>query len=73
MSSVGTRFASTTRMQGKRTALILGVIGIAVEVIAVVMLAQKRIPTTYGIPLIIAGMLLAFVPLFLLTRTKRRR
>ncbi len=60
-------------MQGKRTAIILGFIGIAVEMIAVVLLAQKRIPTTYGTPLIIAGMLLAFVPLFLLTRSKRRR
>ena len=59
-------------MQGKRTAVILGFIGMAVEVIAIVLLAQKRIPTTYGIPLVIAGMLLAFVPLFLVARTKRR-
>ena len=59
-------------MQGKRTAIILGLTGIAVEMIAVMLLAQKRIPTTYGIPLIVGGMLLAFVPLFLLARSKRR-
>lgn len=60
-------------MQGKGTAIILGVIGIAIELIAVVLLAQKRIPSTYGTPLIIGGMLLAFVPMFLLARSKRRR
>jgi len=60
-------------MSSKRTAIILGVIGIAIEVIAVVLIAQKRIPTTYGIPLVVAGMFLAFVPLFVLARMKRRR
>lgn len=60
-------------MQGKRTAIILGVIGMAIEVIAIVLLAQKRIPTTYGIPLVVAGMVLAFVPLFLVARAKRTR
>ena len=60
-------------MQSKRTAILLGVIGIAIEVIAVVLLAQKKIPTTYGIPLVVAGMFLAFVPLFVLARMRRRR
>ena len=60
-------------MQSKRTAIILGVLGIAIEVIAVLMLAQKRIPTTYGVPLAVAGMFLAFVPLFVLARMRRRR
>lgn len=60
-------------MSSKRTAILLGVIGIAIEVIAVVLIAQKRIPTTYGIPLVVAGMFLAFVPLFVLARMKRRR
>lgn len=60
-------------MQSKqRTAIILGIIGIAIEVIAVMLLAQKRIPTTYGIPLVVAGMFLAFVPLFVLARMRRR-
>ena len=59
-------------MPNKRIAIIVGVIGIALEVIAVVLIAQKRIPTTYGIPLVVAGMFLAFVPLFVLARMKRR-
>jgi len=59
-------------MSSKRTAIILGVIGIAIEIIAVVLIAQKRIPTTYGIPLVVAGMFLAFVPLFVLARMRRR-
>lgn len=57
-------------MQSKRTAIILGVLGIAIEAIAVLLLAQKRIPTTYGIPLVVAGMFLAFVPLFVLSRRR---
>ena len=60
-------------MQSKRTAVILGITGIAIEVIAVLLLAQKRIPTTYGIPLVVAGMFLAFVPLFVLARMRRKR
>ena len=60
-------------MQSKRTAVILGIAGIAIEVIAVLLLAQRRIPTTYGIPLVVAGMFLAFVPLFVLARMRRRR
>lgn len=58
-------------MQGKRTAIILGIAGIVIEMVAVVMLAQKRIPATYGVPLVLAGMLLAFFPLFLAARRKR--
>lgn len=59
-------------MQSKqRTAIVLGVIGIAIEVIAVLLLAQKRIPTMYGIPLVVAGMFLAFVPLFVLARMRK--
>ena len=60
-------------MQSKRTAIILGVVGIAIEVIAVVLLAQKQISPTFAIPLVVAGMFLAFVPLFVLARMRRRR
>lgn len=59
-------------MQSKRPAIILGVIGIAIELVAVLLLAQKKIPTSYGTPMVITGMLLAFVPLFVLARSKRR-
>ena len=60
-------------MPNKRIAIIIGVIGIAIEVIAVMLIAQKRISTTYGIPLVVGGMFLAFVPLFVLARMRRRR
>jgi hypothetical protein len=60
-------------VRNKRTAIILGVLGIAIELITVLLLAQKRIPTTYGVPLVITGMLLAFVPLFALARMGKRR
>lgn len=60
-------------MQNKRTAVILGVTGIAIEVVAVFLLGQKRISPTFGIPLVVAGMFLAFVPLFVLARMRRRR
>lgn len=59
-------------MQSKRTAILLGIIGIAVELIAVFLLARKTITPTIGIPLVIAGMFLAFVPLFVLARMRRR-
>ena len=64
---------SNGTVQRKRTAIILGVAGIVIELIAVLLLAQKRIPTTFGIPLVVAGMFLAFVPLFVLARMRRRR
>lgn len=59
-------------MQSKRTAIIFGLIGIAIELIAVVLLAQRRVPPAFGIPLVVAGMFLAFVPLFVLARMRRR-
>jgi hypothetical protein len=60
-------------VRSKRTAIILGAIGIAIELITVLLLAQKKIPTTYGVPLVVAGMFLAFVPLFVVARMRRRR
>lgn len=60
-------------MQSKRTAIVLGILGIAVEVTAVLLLAQKHISATIGVPLVVAGMFLAFVPLFVLARMRRRR
>ncbi len=60
-------------MRSKRIAMVLGVTGIAIELIAVLLLARKQIPTTYGVPLAVAGMFLAFVPLFVLARMRRRR
>jgi hypothetical protein len=59
-------------VRSKRTAVILGVAGIAIELTTVLLLAQKKIPTTYGVPLAVAGMFLAFVPLFVVARMRRR-
>jgi hypothetical protein len=60
-------------VRSKRTAILLGVAGIAIELITVLLLAQKKIPTTYGVPLAVVGMFLAFVPLFVVARMRRRR
>jgi uncharacterized membrane protein YkgB len=57
----------------KRTATILGILGIATEIIAILLLVSKRIPSNIGTPLIIGGMLLAFIPMFVIARKARRR
>jgi hypothetical protein len=59
--------------QSKTVPIVIGVTGIVIELIAVTLLAAKRISPTIGTPLIIAGMLLAFVPLFILARRARQR
>jgi hypothetical protein len=56
----------------KRTAIILGVVGIVIEVVAVFLLASKRLPDVYATPLIIGGMLLAFIPMFVMARRARK-
>ena len=53
--------------------IVIGITGILIEVVAVILLASKRIPPTIGTPLIIAGMFLAFVPIFILARRARQR
>jgi hypothetical protein len=58
---------------GNTLPIIIGVCGILVEGVAVALLASKRISTTFGTPLIVAGMLLAFVPLFILARRARQK
>ncbi|MGN6184609.1 MAG: hypothetical protein ACTHQM_13250 [Thermoanaerobaculia bacterium] len=57
----------------KRTALILGIAGIAIEVITVLLLSQHRIHAKIATPIIIGGMLLAFIPMFVVARHSRRR
>jgi hypothetical protein len=56
-----------------RTPLVIAAIGIAIEVVTLLLLSSKRIPTSVGTPLIITGMLMAFVPLFVVARRSRRR
>ena len=56
----------------KRFAAMLGVFGIAIELVAIYLLASKQISTTFGAPLAIAGMFIAFVPMFVMARNRRR-
>ena len=51
----------------------IAIIGIVLEGVVLYLLASKRIPEQYATPLIITGMLMAFVPLFLVARRSRRR
>lgn len=59
--------------RGKRIAVIIGIIGIAIEIAAIALLATKRVPTNIGMPLVVTGMFLAFVPIFVLSRRHKRR
>ncbi len=56
----------------RKFAVIIGVVGIVIEVIAVFLLAQKRIPSSIGTPLVVAGMFLAFVPIFVMARRHKK-
>ncbi|HET8799517.1 MAG TPA: hypothetical protein VFO89_17655 [Thermoanaerobaculia bacterium] len=57
----------------KRIALILGGIGIVLEIAALTLLANGSIPSNVATPVIIGGMLLAFVPLFVVARHAKRK
>lgn len=61
------------RRDGKRTAIVLGVAGIAVEAVTVALLASGRLTASVATPFIITGMLMSFVPLFVVARRARRR
>lgn len=58
---------------GKRTAIVLGVAGIVIEVVTVVLLASGRVTDRVATPFVVTGMLMAFVPLFVVARRARRR
>ena len=61
------------RPRGNRIPIILAVAGIAIELVAVALLATKTLPPTFGVPLVMAGMFLAFVPVFVLARRARHK
>lgn len=56
-----------------RTPIALAVFGIVVELVAILLLGSKRISMTVATPLIIAGMFLAFVPIFVAARRVKRK
>lgn len=53
--------------------MILGIAGIAIEAITVFLLAQKRLPENVATPVLVGGMLLAFIPMFVLARHAKRK
>lgn len=59
--------------RGKRIALTIAAIGITLEVVTIFLLASERISSAVGMPLVMTGMFLAFVPVFVLARRQRRR
>ena len=56
----------------KRLAAFIGIFGIIVEIIAIYLMASKTIPQSSATPLLIAGMFIAFVPIFFLARQHKR-
>ena len=56
----------------RRLQVALGVAGIAVEGAAIWLLASKQISVAYATPIILAGMFMAFVPMFAVARSKRK-
>ena len=60
------------RSRSRRLYVALAVAGIAVEAIALWLLAGKHITNPVAVPLIISGMFLAFVPIFVVARSARR-
>jgi len=60
-------------MARKRFTVAMAISGIAMEVLALMLLSSGRIGMGFAVPLIVAGMLLAFAPMFLVARRARRR
>jgi hypothetical protein len=56
-----------------RIPVLIAVGGIALEAVTIYLMASKRIPESIATPLMITGMIMAFVPLFLVARRARRR
>jgi uncharacterized membrane protein len=57
----------------RKLAIVVAILGITLELVAIYLLAQKRIATGVAIPMIVAGMFLGFVPIFVVARRARRR
>lgn len=60
-------------MTGNRTPIAIAVAGIVVEVVVIYLLSTKQLSESVATPLMITGMLMAFVPLFVVARRSRRR
>lgn len=58
-------------MANRRSQITLAIAGIVIELVAIGLLVAKMISLVIAIPLIIAGMFLAFVPMFAVARSRR--
>jgi len=56
-----------------RTPIVIAILGIVLEAVVLYLLSSKQLSQQYARPLIITGMLMAFVPLFVVARRSRRR
>ena len=60
-------------MTSNRTPIVIAAIGLIIEIVVIYLLSSKQISETVATPLMITGMLMAFVPLFVVARRSRRR
>lgn len=58
--------------KNNRFLIAIAFLGIALELVAIALLASKRISVSFAMPLIIVGMFTAFVPIFAVARRARR-
>jgi hypothetical protein len=60
---------SMSRFAGRRTlVLAIAIVGIIIELAVVLLLAARILPVPVGIPLLIAGLFMAFVPMLARSR-----
>lgn len=57
--------------RGRAFSIAVAVVGITIELVAIFLLASDRVAGEIATPLIIFGMLLAFVPIFIASRRRR--
>lgn len=59
------------KKRSNKIPIAIAIFGITLELVAIWLLASKRIPMATASPLILAGMFLAFVPIFVAARRAR--
>jgi len=57
----------------KSLAIRLAIFGILLELAGIFLITTKRLTSSQGTPILVIGMLLAFVPIFVIARKNRRR
>ena len=60
------------RRKNNRFLLGLALIGIALEIVAIALLAAGRLEVPIAMPIVIGGMLIAFAPIFAVARRAKR-